>query len=455
VTNHQSSFAEEGSLGVDLHFRHGLSRILVQAKSESAQDFRVTSIKLKNIKNKGTLDLSTLPLDDAVFPYPTNKATVSSPGYQTFWNTEGGANGDLVADLGAGVVVDGDEGQFTDIIDDDNALYVIPQTNETSDLAKAIVVSSADPSTKFYIEISYEEDDSPGTSVTYAVPIPALVGDAYASSIAFEIERQYTFQFELFGRKPIVIHSVDVSDYSEATPQEEPLRVQWAGSNIYWTGSVLTFDDSNDKTHEKYQGLYFKWGSLVGIPSDGTFAASGTACYWSSTYGAAYAKNKTYSAWASIPQMLPPDTGYGLDDHYLTEYTIPDSISAQKGDICKYLTILGTAPAGKRWRMPTATEFATASEYGIWGTGSNASNASGSGVINNGRSRTNLNKPFFPASGYLDGSGGHNNTYAVGYYWSSSRYGHVNGGYNLSIASGDVTMLTTSGRAYSVRCVVE
>ena len=201
VAHHTGAFVTEGVSGVDLNFRHALSRVLFKAKSEGSQDFVVLGIALKNIKSSGKLNLASLPKDGATFAYPTTTATIANPEYQTYWDTSAGDNGDLVVDLGTGVSVKGDK--YYDIVGDADALYVIPQKNpDISYLTKAtdITGSSSFSTSQFYIEITYKESGQTNEeAVTYAVPVPAIVGDAYASSIAFEIERQYTFQLELFS----------------------------------------------------------------------------------------------------------------------------------------------------------------------------------------------------------------------------------------------------------------
>ncbi|GHS93519.1 hypothetical protein FACS1894207_0050 [Bacteroidia bacterium] len=194
VTHHTGTFFKEGVSGVNLNFRHALSRVLFKAKSESSHTFEVLGIALKNIKSSGKLNLASLPKDNATFD-------LAGSGYRIYWDTSVGTNGDLVANLGKGVTIKGDGDYHYFIVDDTVALYVIPQENTVSSLDKVTLVNGTfiAPS-GFYIEITYKESgQSNEEAVTYAVPVPAIVGDAYKSSIAFEIERQYTFQFELFS----------------------------------------------------------------------------------------------------------------------------------------------------------------------------------------------------------------------------------------------------------------
>jgi hypothetical protein len=444
-----------------LNFRHALSRILFQAKSESATEFEVLSIRLMNLKGKATLDLNNVPKDATAFPYPKNNAEIASPGYQIFWEDDGST---VIDTLEANLTtqdVPGDGGWHY-VVGDADALYVIPQINAASlmDSATLVTVTNPDPAPgEFYIEISYQEKVAAGQPVqppkTYAVPIPAIVGDAYASSIAFEMERQYTFQFELTGRKTIDFKGVTVSPYNEVT-QVEPLRTQWAGSNIYYNATLghLTFDDDSVKTNEKFQGVFFKFGSLTGISPVSNYNTGTTVIY---SKGGAAANGP---AWGLIPYVDtdPVGTTYDLDAKYLTE-TAHDTINGV-GDICKYLTQMGWAPAGKRWRMPTAAEFDEGSytrEPETPGTGFGsvtAASTAGKDVISSGY---RYKGAFFPASGYRLNSNG---TLAVvgtnGYYWSSSPLSPTSS-YRLYFTGAGINPATNLSRLYGfpVRCVAE
>jgi hypothetical protein len=61
---------------------------------------------------------------------------------------------------------------------------------------------------------------------------------------------------------------------------------KFAGSNIYFdknsvpNGPQLIFDEHGDNTHQGYQGLFFRFGSLRGISPAGAFVANSTAVYY-------------------------------------------------------------------------------------------------------------------------------------------------------------------------------
>ncbi|GHT86064.1 hypothetical protein FACS18947_5570 [Bacteroidia bacterium] len=459
VARHSGTYAAEGASGVTLNFRHALSRVLFQVKSESSMDFIVSSIKLKNVKSKATLDLNDVPKDAAAFPYPTDNATIDTVGYQVHWVPDSPTSPSVVElDANLTTTAVAGDGAWHYVVGDADALYVIPQENEASDLKNATLVTGADPSSLFYIEITYKEDGLGATERTYAVPVPAIVGDAYASSIAFEMERQYTFQFELFGKKPIQFKGVTVSPY-DTVEQEEPLRLQWAGSNIYYDTALghLTFADSNDKSKERYQGVYFQWGSLIGISPSGVYTTGNTVTYQKGVEAAA----TDAPAWTAIPHVTDAaGPSYPRVDNYLTE--LAHDTASNVGDICKYLTELGYAPAGKRWRMPTSAEFGDASDYGnvgaaTWPAVSTAVNADGTTAFANGMQLRKSNTPFFPASGlrnYLAGVLTYVGT--NGFAWSSSS-GSPSNGFLLNFGNTGANPAFNSYRTFGlhVRCVAE
>jgi hypothetical protein len=108
-------------------------------------------------------------------------------------------------------------------------------------------------------------------------------------------------------------------------------KTLWAKSNIYWKwndtsnhnlGGYMTFD-TEENGHQGYQGLLFKWGSLVGISPVGGWVNNSTP-----TYKAGETMPSTYSSWSSIPWR---------DSYYPVLAMGDPDISALRGDICKYI----------------------------------------------------------------------------------------------------------------------
>jgi hypothetical protein len=253
----------------------------------------------------------------------------------------------------------------------------------------------------------------------------------------------------------------------------------WAGSNIYWdnTNQRLTFDEAT--THQNYQGVLFKWGSLVGLDpatvSSWPNSSANTNRVYIPDYDSATPTNSTwtnptayaagYAAWDAIPYA---DANYvgninASNRAILYEITTPANVANRRGDICRYLTETGAAPGlltGTRWRMPTKGEFGTSGNYSGWTSGSvSGLNSAGTGTITSGRTKTGGNpsgsiNPFFPAvgtryAGTLDNVG-------IGPFpWSSSPSGSSTAwgpdfGSSLSLDSNDDRTL-----GQFVRCVKE
>lgn len=249
-----------------------------------------------------------------------------------------------------------------------------------------------------------------------------------------------------------------------------PKHSGWAGSNIYWDGSKLTFDDVNVRTHERYQGVFFQWGSLWGLApngSDQTIWGTNYTVYLLNNDGTHRADVDGH-AWDGIPRVgdaeaitsNPPSGKEDKDRNYLYEIT---DASTGKGDICRYLTEqAGGLIHGRKWRMPTRKEFEDC--YSSMYSGKSdaaADDATGKQEMPTGR--TMDGKVFFPASGYRkEGDGLLRYVGSRGYYWSgtSNRIkddsNYIYGG-NWDFWSNYMGQDSGSSRSYgySVRCVAE
>jgi hypothetical protein len=265
----------------------------------------------------------------------------------------------------------------------------------------------------------------------------------------------------------------------------------WAGSNIYWDESLnsgaggLTFDAPGASlANQMKQGVFFKWGSLVGISpagdSNSAYDAATTKIYVP-TYNSGTSSwdwedpSSFHLDWEDIPYVddiftgAPSRIGSQLTNDALNTSNDYDYWKNRKGDICRFLTGRPDVPSGS-WRMPTSLEQGMKSYYSYgnsdgWtregGTSWNAINVpeayvDGSYPISYGASNTGIT---FPASGrYYDlFSGGVMCLYSAGergYLWSSSASGS-DGGYNMDIYAGGVLIETSISRvdACPIRCV--
>jgi hypothetical protein len=253
----------------------------------------------------------------------------------------------------------------------------------------------------------------------------------------------------------------------------------FAASNIYWNGRYLTFDAVPDGDNTRYQGVFFKFGSLVGISPVGD-DDSNIKVYvpnYNSGISPSWDDNQTISSsqfgiWTGIPHE---QGGSGSDRTVnwvaADAQNTPDMWDAYTGDICRYISENGFGPGGK-WRLPTSAEFGPAAPGwgpstgwekidGANGTGedswiNNNEDESPDGkriTIRSGGRRMAPIQSFVPASGRRSSSG-LGFVGSVGYYWSGSV--NSTGGYNLNFSSSNVSTYASAARSYgyAVRCVL-
>jgi hypothetical protein len=152
---------------------------------------------------------------------------------------------------------------------------------------------------------------------------------------------------------------------------------KWAGSNIYWDGDgvsgKLTFDLNGTRTHEGYQGVHFRFGSLVGVAPN---LNVNTPIYVPDDNEPTKWRPSTvtaegYEEWKATPSELTPgktEVPYMDEDTYPEGGTsrsstdlidaarnTPEYYAAWRGDICQYL---GTRDASLQgYRLPISYEF--------------------------------------------------------------------------------------------------
>jgi hypothetical protein len=148
---------------------------------------------------------------------------------------------------------------------------------------------------------------------------------------------------------------------------------KFAASNIYWDGDQLTFDRSI-QTDSDDDAVYFKWGSLIGISSDGEAIDSDTEIYVPIHSQPGQYEAKTFHDKFGDYKGIPGFDGetfeydqptnnallykWGASDNYWSEN---DSDPEKRpdwyqGDICAFIT-------QGRWRMPTKEDFLTSKDY--------------------------------------------------------------------------------------------
>jgi hypothetical protein len=294
---------------------------------------------------------------------------------------------------------------------------------------------------------------------------------------------------------------------------EEPYPF-WAQSNIYFkpdnpidpdcsVGS-LTFLEKGATTEQKgYQGLYFKWGSLIGVSPVGSAFEGATYLYIPNVkpdvnYGKYYkvlvsgvkeldavdavkdfytvsdwvgtGNQGTPNDWSRIPYATSGDIDASYtqrNDHRLTDNSA-DLYQYYKGDICKFLSDTKSASKLTRnWVMPTSNKWDAVD--GNYNSGYSTNYKWYPGSLNNttpdGTDESDVYLTYttttgeevtFPASGDRGSSNGA--LYSVGsdgFYWSGSVPAGSDA-FNLFFTNKNVYPAgIEGGRAFgrSVRCV--
>jgi hypothetical protein len=286
----------------------------------------------------------------------------------------------------------------------------------------------------------------------------------------------------------------------------------WAKSNIYWDTDKLTFVAATGNTDkEGYQGVFFKWGSLVGISPAQTevegvmedefsgatpvyipnYVAGGSSTWIPSTthsYTAAGWPTTTSNVAEDAAENIPYLDGraafqpaaYGRGNAFVIEVDRNSDVmyGNKRGDICQYLGATGAGPNG--YRLPASNEFGTGFSY--WNNGNPTTVPVGGGWVRgatfpsqpindagNAAGTVNLitDKEGFglivnqmmgnltlPASGYRREGGLLGFVGTCGGYWSGSA-SNVDKGHELLYYSSFVGVNYDILRnyAYPVRCV--
>jgi hypothetical protein len=178
----------------------------------------------------------------------------------------------------------------------------------------------------------------------------------------------------------------------------------WAGSNVYWNGSKMTFDaPTTDVDTQRKQGLFFKRGSLIGFtPIHDWATATSTAyrpVYTSATVHSWARGSVGGSSWNNSPVSRGGDLSSCTEDDWKN----------YQGDICRYISENGYGPGGatNKYRMPTHPELADKDYYlvssGVWETtgsvAEGAANDQGTYLLNSYFSSGGV---VFPLSGCLN-----------------------------------------------------
>lgn len=282
---------------------------------------------------------------------------------------------------------------------------------------------------------------------------------------------------------------------------------------MYVSGSdkILTFAETDaDLTTDKtvgsvsvpaipanVQGLHFRWGSLVGVTSNGTSGATFTQnrpVFWPTEYTAPSTwvyNNNGVSVTGQVPYIAGAEIGTQSNEEYDAFVTYNSNTGYDKanakGDVCRYITDQGWVDG--KWRMPTTSEmrmlynetYAAISNYNGkvigWDTSHETISNTGTDnkygyyeipdvrIVGAGvSSSSTLASPgagtvVIPASGHRRNSDGMLDFPGFyGYCWSATPSSTAEGAYNLHYTgTTGANPALSSHRTYgfSVRCIQE
>jgi hypothetical protein len=251
----------------------------------------------------------------------------------------------------------------------------------------------------------------------------------------------------------------------ERFPFDQPASGTLAYSNVLLADGKLVFATMPAEL-EKYpvnsQGLYFKWGSLLGIsPAGEAFDASKVV------FKPAEFTDEYTDEWTSVAFEDAVSTSTDLIyDFFADTYKGSgyDAV-AGKGDVCRYISAQGWVKG--RWRLPIAQEYVALKDAGWAKTGdfslmSGSDKDDGTYLINAGitfGSEGSDEARFVPCStrrNRFDGVIESDYLGILGNCWTATPNGRNDAG-NLGIGGGGVFPKYTYGRefGFSVRCVAE
>ncbi|MDR1881305.1 MAG: fimbrillin family protein, partial [Prevotella sp.] len=405
---------------VNLQFRHALSRVLVAAGSSLTEPVVITGLVLRNLYTTGNLPMNSATTVWASAADPDDYSYILPPaGVSVFRYPV------LSPPSSLPLVTSYEQGMF-----------VLPQTtagdlNDADDAETAV-----EDKDEFGLELHYTIGGL--VKEPYYIQFGDLAAPASGPGVTFEPGKQYVLNLT-FGAgsgtggggggsdQPSVDIGATISfgelgvdgygpDIAVPKPKAfEPKPAVWSQSNIYYDEDAigtsndnvgaLTFSES-DISKNLYQGIYFKWGSLIGVSagdnmpfsssylfipdSEGKYhkvAVSALDSHGNPSDAVGLFKDRLGylgvidftdydDIWdklpyvkqddADVPVKIPQLTGATYrDDYALTaaSNTLGATLyNTYRGDICRYLmskkSSNGNSGLAKAtWRMPTLREF--------------------------------------------------------------------------------------------------
>jgi hypothetical protein len=340
--------------------------------------------------------------------------------------------------------------------------------------------------TYFYVPSTTSGPATTGALTNWFIPVESETNaQIHISKLSFAVQGVVTtvtdYDIPILNNKNAQISFEPGKSYRVTSNLTSTSTGQFAYSNVFWDGAGLNFYDkqghlvrtnrgatysaTNDANTQRYQGMYFRWASLVAIdPSqdvtspnvyipnyeDGGYSTTAEVV---SDY-----KDKNTPYCFQYQKIITTDgyTGDYATSEFANQYTPANT--NYSGDVCAYIT-------NGAWRLPTAADFVDASQWTEDGaeTTSWKTKADGTAILPDGGLYVSFRGVFFPASGWYYNNSPTEilaNVGSGGSYWSSTVNPDETNAYSYamyfnSAIDGIQTQRTIAYRANarSVRCV--
>jgi hypothetical protein len=247
---------------------------------------------------------------------------------------------------------------------------------------------------------------------------------------------------------------------------------RWAYSNVYWddVNKRMWFEkwatpEAIAANSSHYQGVFFKWGSLIGLsPVGGTAAANvgDVTVYIPNVSARTWDDTKTVSSLGGYASIAPNGTNTSNVPYNQRYSNVPyetPNLGSYIGDICNYID--------GAWRIPNSLDYGSDGTNGasnyisiIFSAGPSTTTDPGGKNLMGSAGVTyvsDVGTAFLPTTGHrhtLRG-GALEEVGTIGNYWSGSGYGTNTMARHMYFRSNDVHSDNADYRnnAFAIRCI--
>jgi hypothetical protein len=246
----------------------------------------------------------------------------------------------------------------------------------------SVSLQGLDPVNTISLDVIHDVASESARTITAYMMTPAVsdfTGLLVKVSAVAADGTTYSYIYNLFADDAVASNNNLNEGYAYTfAPAATLEHDKWAGSNIYWdeTAHTLTFDPPYEMKNALAQGVFFRWGSLVGISpalTNGSETWSGDEIIYVPTYSITgdvasvtwYADRASaytqadYSLFNNIPYEDDTSLPSGSNVNSLDYASGAEAKwMAQKGDICRFVA-LHSSHSGTPYYMPTLDQFGT------------------------------------------------------------------------------------------------